>query len=71
MSDSQDTNKAPGKAATFVKDVNAEFHKITWPRGKELVETTKTVTCFILVLAAFGWICDIVLSHAITFVIGR
>ncbi len=68
MSDPKDTNKAPGKAATFVKDVDAEFHKITWPRGKELVETTKTVTCFILVLAVFVWVCDVVLSWAIRLV---
>ena len=65
MSESQDTSKTPGKASVFLKDVNSEFHKITWPRGKELVETTKTVTWFILVLAVFVWICDVVLSWAI------
>ena len=65
MSESQDKSKTPGKASAFLKDVDAEFHKITWPRGKELVETTKTVTCFILVLAVFVWVCDVVLSWAI------
>lgn len=68
MSESQDTPRTSGKATAFVKDVNAEFHKITWPRGKELVETTKTVTCFILVLALFVWLCDIVLAWAIRLV---
>lgn len=71
MSESQDKTKTPGKASAFLKDVDAEFRKITWPRGKELSETTKTVTCFILVLALFVSLCDIVLSKAITFAIGH
>ncbi len=65
MSESQDSTKTPGKVATFLKDVNSEFHKITWPRGKELVDTTKMVTIFILVLAVFVFLCDKVLSLAI------
>lgn len=69
MSESQDKTKTPGKASAFLKDVDSEFRKITWPRGKELVETTKTVTCFILVLALFVWLCDVVLRWAITQVI--
>jgi preprotein translocase subunit SecE len=70
MSESQDKTKTPGKASAFLKDVDSEFRKITWPRGKELVETTKTVTCFILVLALFVWLCDVVLRWAITQMIG-
>ena len=70
MSDSKDSNKTPGKVVAFAKDVDSEFRKITWPRGKELVETTKTVTCFILVLALFVWLCDVVLRWAITQMIG-
>ena len=69
MSESQDTSKTPGKASAFLKDVDSAVRKITWPRGKELVETTKTVTCFILVLALFVWLCDVVLRWAITQVI--
>ena len=65
MSESQDSTKTPGKVATFLKDVNSEFHKITWPRGKELVDTTKMVTIFILVLDVFVFLCDKVLSLAI------
>ena len=53
------------KVKTFVQDVNTEFHKITWPHGKELVETTKMVTIFILVLAAFVFLCDKVLAWGI------
>ncbi len=70
MSESQDKTKTPGKASAFLKDVDSEFRKITWPRGKELVETTKTVTCFILVLALFVWLCDVVRRWAITQMIG-
>lgn len=65
MSESQEPVPASNKVKTFVQDVNAEFHKISWPRGKELVETTKMVTLFILVLAAFVFLCDKVLAWAI------
>jgi preprotein translocase subunit SecE len=65
MSESQDSTRTPGKVATFLKDVNSEFHKITWPRGKELVDTTKMVTVFILLLALFVWVCDVALGWAI------
>lgn len=70
MSESQDKTKTPGKVSAFLKDVNAEFHKITWPRGKELVETTKTVTVFILVLAAFVAVFDWILGGAIRALLG-
>lgn len=64
---SADQEKVPftKKTKTFFQDVNNEFHKITWPRGKELVDTTKMVTIFILVLAVFVFLCDKVLSLAI------
>ena len=65
MSEDQEKEPVSQKAKTFFQDVKAEFHKITWPRGKELVETTKMVTLFIVVLAAFVWVCDVVLGWAI------
>lgn len=65
MSETQETEPVSKKVKTFLQDVNTEFHKITWPRGKELVETTKMVTLFIIVLAAFVWVCDVVLGWAI------
>lgn len=65
MIEAQETVPFSRKVKTFFQDVNAEFHKITWPHGKELVETTKMVTIFILVLAAFVFLCDKVLAAAI------
>ena len=65
MSETQDKEPLSKKIRVFFQDVNTEFHKITWPRGKELVDTTKMVTIFILVLAVFVFLCDKVLSLAI------
>lgn len=65
MSETQDKEPLSKKIRVFFQDVNTEFHKITWPRGKELVDTTKMVTVFILLLALFVWVCDMVLGGAI------
>ena len=63
--ESKEAPATMNKVGAFFKDVHSEFGKITWPHGKELIETTKTVTVFILVLAVFVWVCDVVLSKAV------
>lgn len=42
----------------FFKEVNAEFHRITWPKGKELTESTGVVLTFIVILAATVFVFD-------------
>ena len=47
----------------FLKEVRADFHKVTWPKRKEVYGTTIVVfvTCF--VFGVFLW--------AVAFVLGR
>ncbi len=62
------SESAMAKAGSFLKETRSEFHKITWPHGKELRETTKMVCVFIVLLAVFVWICDVILSWALRLV---
>ena len=34
--------------SAFFTELNAEFHRISWPKGKELVETTLVVLALIV-----------------------
>ena len=37
--------------SAFFTEINAEFHRISWPKGKELIETTLVVLAFIVGLS--------------------
>ena len=54
----------------FFSEVSAEFGRITWPRGKELVETTVVVLFFILILSVVVLFFDKVIEWALRLVMG-
>ena len=54
----------------FFTEIKAEFHRITWPKGKELVETTVVVLAFIVGLSVTVLVFDKVIEFALRRVIG-
>lgn len=54
----------------FFSEVSAEFGRITWPRGKELVETTVVVLFFILILSVVVLFFDKIIEWALRLVMG-
>lgn len=50
----------------FLREVRAEFNKVTWPKRLEVYGTTAVVilTCFIF--GFFLWAVDIVMSRVVT-----
>lgn len=56
--------------SAFFKETNAEFHRISWPKGKELVETTLVVLAFIIGLSVTVLVFDKVIEHALRIVLG-
>ena len=50
----------------FLREVRAEFHKVTWPKRIEVYGTTVVVivTCF--VFGFFLWAVDIVMGRVVT-----
>lgn len=54
----------------FCSEVGAEFHRITWPKGKELMESTVVVLAFIVMLSATVLIFDKVIEWLLMHVIG-
>ena len=50
----------------FLREVRAEFNKVTWPKRKEVYGTTIVViiTCFIF--GFYLWAVDIVMGRVVT-----
>ena len=70
--------KFPGKLFTFIGEVKTELRKASWPwesdpkiRGfkkyKELIDSTIVVLVAIILLAAYVALCDLIHTHAVTF----
>ena len=50
------------KIVNFVNDVVKEMKKVTWPTKDELKESTNVVIVVCLILAAFTWVIDLVIT---------
>ena len=59
-----------GKIASFFAEIKAEFHRISWPKGKELIETTVVVLAFIVGLSVTVLVFDKVIEHTLKLVLG-
>jgi len=53
----------------FLREVNVELLKVTWPSKKETVGTTIVVLVFVFVIAVFLGVIDIGLSSLIRYII--
>ena len=53
----------------FFSEIAAEFHRISWPKGKELIETTLVVLAFIVGLSVTVLVFDKVIEHALRLVL--
>ena len=54
----------------FLSEIAAEFSRISWPRGKELVESTVVVLFFIVILSVVVLFFDKVIEWALKLVMG-
>ena len=53
------------KLINFFRDVVKEMEKVTWPSRDELMESTKIVIIVTLIISAFTWLVDFVVSEAL------
>jgi preprotein translocase subunit SecE len=51
------------KIINFFQDVVKEMKKVTWPTKPELFESTKVVIIVCLVLAAFTYVIDLLITQ--------
>lgn len=58
------------KAAKFLKEVNAELHKVTWPTKDELTGSTIVVIVVSIVVAVFIGIVDRILTFVVQAIFG-
>ena len=57
------------KTSDFLSDVRSEMSKVTWPTWMELRGQTLVVIIAVLVIAAFIYVVDLVLSNSIKLVL--
>ena len=57
--------KAFGK---FLSECRVEFRKITWPKRKELIESTWVVAALVGLMSVFLFVSDWILGYALTWV---
>jgi preprotein translocase subunit SecE len=57
------------KAGRFMGDVSAEMKKTDWPSRQELVESTVVVVTSLIMLGAFIFVCDTVLTNLVKLII--
>jgi preprotein translocase SecE subunit len=65
--------KFDGMAAVisgFFSEVGAEFGRITWPKGKELIESTVVVIILIVIISGVVLVFDKVIEWALKLVMG-
>jgi preprotein translocase subunit SecE len=55
----------------YLKDVRAEFDKVTWPNWEELKGQTNVVLVVSLILAIFVFGVDIVLNQIVKLILTR
>jgi preprotein translocase subunit SecE len=51
------------KTKSFLDDVMAELHRVTWPTRKETISTTWVVVFIVLLIAFYLGFCDVILAR--------
>lgn len=46
----------------FLQEVRGEMRKITWPDRKQLIDATRAIIIFVLIIAGFIAILDVILQ---------
>ena len=58
-----------GRVREFVREVVAEFHKVTWPSRQELVNSTAVVVVLTVVVALFLGVVDVGLTRLVEWIL--
>jgi preprotein translocase subunit SecE len=51
------------KTKSFLDDVKAELHRVTWPTRKETISTTWVVVFIVFLIAFYLGLCDVILAR--------
>lgn len=57
--------------SSFFSEVSAEFHRITWPRGRQLIDSTVVVLVLIVLLSAVVFAFDGVIKIVLEWILGK
>ncbi len=57
------------QAKEFLREVGVEMRKVTWPTRQETVSSTGVVLVMVLIMAAFFYVVDVLLTAAVRLVL--
>jgi preprotein translocase subunit SecE len=60
----------PARLALFYRQVIAELRKVIWPTRKELITYTAVVLVFVVVVAAYVGVLDVIFAKGVLIVFG-
>jgi preprotein translocase subunit SecE len=58
-----------GRVREFVREVLAEFRKVTWPSRQELINSTAVVVVLTAVIAVFLGVVDVSLTRLVELIL--
>jgi preprotein translocase subunit SecE len=58
-----------GRVREFVREVLAEFRKVTWPSRQELINSTAVVVVLTAVIAVFLGVVDVSLTRLVEWIL--
>lgn len=58
-----------GKAVTYLKNVNAEMKKVSWPTREQLLESTWITLVLAMIMALFIFLADQIISRIINIIL--
>jgi preprotein translocase subunit SecE len=61
----------PQRLIDFLKDVRSEMRKVVWPSQKDVQTTTIVVLITVFIFAAYFWLVDNIIGHAIDLVLKK
>ncbi len=63
--------KSPKEIIQFLKEVQEELKKVTWPSRTLVKNATIAVIVFTLIVSVYLWVLDLVFSRLVSFVMER
>ena len=58
-----------GRLISFLRDVNLELKRVTWPNKDQIISATTVVIIMTLIISAYLGALDLVYAHLIRFVL--
>ncbi len=67
----QQMKDTPARLQSFLHDVRSEMRKVIWPSRADVQTTTSVVLVTVFIFAAYFWLVDNIIGHAIELILKK